>query len=98
MLVIIIIDLKPTATTNHMVKYGDEASLLVPQNHNVILEDEFKNIKQWAKIYKLTINLSKTKELVYHRPNFRLFIPPQLLIILSESSLQNSLVCLTWER
>ena len=59
-----------------MVQYADDTSLLVPQNHNVTLEDEFENIKQWAKSNKLTINLSKTKELVFHRPNPIGFIPP----------------------
>ena len=73
---ILIIDLKPTGTTNHIVKYADDTSLLIPQNHNVTLEDEFENIKQWIKTNKLTTNLFKTKELVFHHPNPRGFIPP----------------------
>ena len=32
--IILIINLKRTDTTNHIVKYADDASLLVPQNHN----------------------------------------------------------------
>ena len=48
--IILIIDLKPTGTTNLMVKYADDTSLIVPQNNNVTFEDECENLKQWAKV------------------------------------------------
>ena len=54
---ILIIDITPTCTTNHMVIYADEVSLPVPQNHSAILKDEFENIKQWARRNTLTQNL-----------------------------------------
>ena len=75
--IILIIDIKPTGTTNHMVKYADDTTLLVPQNHNATLEDQFENKKR-VKCNKLTIHLSKTKEIVFHRPIPRGFVltPP----------------------
>ena len=47
--IILIIDLKPTGAINHMVKYTDDSSLLLPQNHNATLKNELENIKEWAK-------------------------------------------------
>jgi len=33
-------------------------------------------IMEWAKSNKMSINLSKTKEMVFHRPSPRSFVPP----------------------
>jgi len=34
----------------------------------VSFADEFKNIQEWAKQNRLKINISKTKEITFHRP------------------------------
>ena len=64
---------------NQLFKYADDTTLLVPQFTDVSLEDEFKHIEQWADTNKMVINRAKTKELVFHRPNPRLYLPPDPL-------------------
>ena len=39
--IILISDLKPFGGTNHMVKYADDASLLVSETHSVSPKDEY---------------------------------------------------------
>ena len=53
-------------------------SLIVPGNSDIGLNDEFINIKNWARANKMIINFSKTKEIVFRRPGLRHFInlPP----------------------
>ena len=46
-----------------MAKYADDATLLVPEKTDVQIQDEFNSITKWAADNKLTINLSKTREL-----------------------------------
>jgi hypothetical protein len=43
------------------------------------------NLVRWSTENKLVINLLKTKEMVFHRPNPRLFIPPPPLSVDIES-------------
>ena len=45
---------------------------MIPTITNIGLEEEFANIQQWASINKMKINLTKTKEIVFKRPNPRL--------------------------
>ena len=61
---------------NKLLKYADDTTLLVPQNTDVTLEDEFVNLERWAINNKMVINRAKTKELVFHRPDPRLYVPP----------------------
>ena len=76
-------DLKPLGLTNHITKYADDASVLVPENKDVDLADEFKNVLKWAELNKLKINMSKTKELVFHRPNPKIFCLPLSCLVLN---------------
>ena len=69
-------DLRPISAINRMAKYADDATLLVPEKTDVQMQDEFNSITKWAADNKLTINLSKTREPIYHRPNPRNYIPP----------------------
>jgi hypothetical protein len=71
-------DLRPISVINILLKYADDTSLLVPEATDVDLLDEFHSIKQWANLNKMIINLEKTKEIVFHRPNPKtdLLIPP----------------------
>ena len=77
--VICSIDLRPLSTINHMTKYADDASLLVPKQTDVVINEEFKHVLKWAVDNKLTVNMAKTKELVFHRPNPRNFVPPTVM-------------------
>ena len=69
-------DLKPVGCTNHITKYADDASLLVPEKNDADLEREFLNVRKWSNDNKLMVNMAKTKEIVFHRPNARNYLPP----------------------
>jgi len=60
-------DLRALSKVNRLLKYA--TSLLVPSNSDVELDDEFENVKQWAKDNRMILNSSKTKEIVFRRPN-----------------------------
>ena len=64
-------DLKSKSIFNVLLKYADDTILLVPQHTDISLNDEFDAIKLGAIDNKI-INIAKTKELVFHRPNPRL--------------------------
>jgi len=64
---------------NKLFKYADDTTLLVPEHTDVQLEVEFQALKQWAANNKMILNMIKTKELVFHRPNPCLYAPPPLL-------------------
>ena len=57
-------DFKTLSKENILVKYADDLTLLVPENSDVSLNEEFNNIKQKAVENKLTINFPKTKEII----------------------------------
>ena len=69
-------DLKPVGSTNHITKYADDASLLVPEKDDAHLEREFVNVRKWANDNKLMVNMAKTNEILFHRPNARNYLPP----------------------
>ena len=50
---------------NFLMKYADDFNLLVPENSDVPVEDEMKQIISWSQSNKLSINLAKCKELVF---------------------------------
>ena len=77
--VICIIDLKPIGNTNYVTKYADDASLLVPEKCDIVIMLEFQNVLKWDINNKFTINMATTKELVFHRPNARNYLPPVAL-------------------
>ncbi len=61
---------------NKLFKYADDTTLLVPEKTDASLEDEFRSLKRWAEDNKMILNLLKTKEIVFHRPDPRLYFPP----------------------
>jgi len=63
-------------TVNKLLKYADDTTLLVPEHTDFSLEDEFVELKRWSENNKMILNLLKTKEIVFHRPNPSLYIPP----------------------
>jgi len=62
-------DLKPLDILNFLIKYADDATLLSPQNSKTSVELEMVHIMNWASKNKMTLNLLKTMEIVFHRPN-----------------------------
>jgi hypothetical protein len=72
-------DLKTISKENDLIKFADDTTLLVPENSDIGINDEFNSIKVWAFENKMTINLLKTKEIVFHRPRpARPILPPCL--------------------
>ena len=61
---------------NHLLKYADDISLLNPDNATTSAEAEMANILTWASRNKMIVNMIKTKEMVFHRPNPRQLIFP----------------------
>jgi hypothetical protein len=50
----------------------------LPEKSVVSVEDEMANLSRRSTENKLVINLLKIKEIVFHKPDRRLFIPPPL--------------------
>ena len=69
-----IIDLQPIGSSNRITKYADDCSLMVPEKCDVDMLDEFQHVLNWTFANKLTINMCKTKELVFHRSNARNYL------------------------
>ena len=77
---IMISDLTTISTMNLLCKFADDVNLLSPETADIDLGDEFANICHWATLNKMDINFTKTKELVFHKPNPRSFIYPVNLL------------------
>ena len=61
-------------SSNRITKYADDCSLVVPETCDVDMLDEFQHVLNWIVANKLTIDMCKTKELVFHRPNARHYL------------------------
>ena len=59
-------DLHPLSDVNIIVKYADDINLFVPENTDIQLHDEFAHIQQWDDENGMVLNLSKSKEVVFH--------------------------------
>jgi hypothetical protein len=62
-------DLKAKSPINLIFKYADDTNLLVPECTDVQIQEEFEAILEWAAANKMTVNMTKIKELVFCRPN-----------------------------
>ena len=72
-------DLVTLDELNYLIKYADDVTLLNPENATVSLETEIANIMEWARKNKMTVNMVKTKEMIFHRPNPKLIVFPNQL-------------------
>jgi hypothetical protein len=61
---------------NRLLKYADDCSLVCPENSNTTVETEMNHVMDWARDNKMIVNLLKTMELVFHRPNLSRDILP----------------------
>jgi len=73
-------DLCTLSVMNVLVEYADDTSLLVPSDSDLDLSTEFNNIKQLAMENRMVVNILKTKEVVFRRPNPRLDVCPVALV------------------
>ena len=72
-------DFKVVGLLNSALKYADDFTLIVPENTDVSTEDEMRNVLLWSDDNKLSVNLSKCKEIVFRRPSVKLDILPDPL-------------------
>ena len=52
---------------NVIIKYADDTALLVAQHSLVDVAQEYNNVCSWSTQNKLSINIHKTKEIIFHR-------------------------------
>ena len=72
-------DLHALSDLNDMCKYADDTTLLVSEHTDINIDVEFSHVKAWALTNHLTLNLAKTKEIVFKRPRARCFhLPPAI--------------------
>ena len=57
--------LRALSLINRLVKYADDMTLVVPQHTDCLIEEELKNIVNWAENNKQNINTNKTKEIIF---------------------------------
>jgi hypothetical protein len=62
-------DLRTLCVNNVIFKFADDTNLLVPENSDVPMQDEFAHVQEWARSNKMTKHFAKTKEIVFHRPS-----------------------------
>jgi hypothetical protein len=55
-------DLRALSDSNILFKFADDTNLLVPENCEVSLQDEFAHVQDWASQNKMTINFAKTRD------------------------------------
>ena len=64
----LIIDLQPIGHSNHMTTYADDCSCWCLKGSDVHISLEFQHILKWAGDNTFSVNMSKTKEIVFHHP------------------------------
>jgi len=60
-------------SNNDIIKYANDATVLVPEHTDTGLDIEFKHIIAWANVNHLKINFSNTKEIVLSSPELDIF-------------------------
>jgi len=57
-------DLHPVCPQNKMTKFADDAYILVPASSNHTVDNEVRNISDWAECNNLKLNRSKSREMI----------------------------------
>ena len=73
-------DLQTKNPQNKLVKFADDTYLIVPSSMQETRIEEISNISDWATRNNLTLNNSKTVEIIFSRPRSRRAITPPALI------------------
>ena len=77
-------DLQPQNLINLLLKYADDTDLVVPASHSHTVQVELDGISRWASDNNLTLNVSKSREMIIRGPRIPPdfpSIPPQFLIL-----------------
>lgn len=76
-----IADLQPIHKTTKLCKYADDLTALIPGTALGLLHasEEMENIWLWAKRNRLTINSSKSKEIILHKNRCKSFVLPSAI-------------------
>jgi hypothetical protein len=77
--VVAIAGLKPINECNRIFKYADDCNLVVPASGIDTTEMELDNINTWASSCNLSLNTSKSKEIIFTRPRGYTGTPPPTL-------------------
>jgi len=90
-------DLKVVNDINSLIKYADDTYLIIPACAHDTRLAEIDNVKEWALSNNLTLNTSKTKEIVFQNPKLRQKATPPASLpgIVRETSLKVLGVTLT---
>jgi len=72
-------DLTTTVLGNSLCKYADDTYIIVPANNVDTRSCEVNNVEAWAKANNLTLNRSKSVEIVFTTKRKRQFTVPPLL-------------------
>jgi len=54
---------------NYLIKFSYDSTLLCPQRSTTTVEEAIADVTNWAVKNKMTVNLLKTVQIVFHRPN-----------------------------
>lgn len=79
--IIYINDIKSSSNIFHPIIYADDTTLTTTLNSflcdniNICLNKELVNISQWLKANKLTLNVNKTKAMIFHTSRRRVTAP-----------------------
>ena len=73
-------DLTTKNAQNKLVRFADDTYLIVPSSMEETRMEEISNISEWATRNNLTLNNSKTVEIIFSRPRSRRTITPPALI------------------
>ena len=60
-------DLRPMHSGNSLVKFADDTYLVVPSANVGTRTLEIDNIATWAAANNLRLNVTKTREIAYHK-------------------------------
>lgn len=82
-------DLALISPVDVLLKYADDANLLVPENTAISLLQEFAKIQSWAVLNKIIISFNKTKEVLFYRPNPYHCVRPQPVEAIEQVVTQN---------
>jgi hypothetical protein len=58
-------DHKTMSGNNILCKYADDINLIVPENTDVGVDDEFANLINWTKANRLIINIEKKQKKMF---------------------------------
>ena len=72
--------------STYLIKFADDCTLLVPEHSNMSIQQEIIYIREWAEKNKISINMSMTKEIVFHRPHPSKYSLPNVFSVFLSSN------------